>query len=179
MIRGSKALSGTGNTHLEASNGQCLFSDQFYCPCLLWKGHIMDNSWTFFLHSTLQHFCSSYSYISASPETPVPKYKDWVTLSAGSGYMVGFFFSSQASTALTAQSTPTPQKNTHTHYQLLFHTSKCEALPGLSTIANMALLPPPVNRQPSQPVLTAPLLIFILPLNFNHFVLHLSFIFHC
>lgn len=101
----------------------------------------MDNSQTLFLHSTMQRFYAPYSYILASTETPVTKYKDWVTLSAGSGYSIClFFFSSQASTALTAQSTRTPHKNTHTHCHLLFHTSKSEALPGLSTIANMALL---------------------------------------
>lgn len=32
------------------------------------------------------------------------------------------------------------QKHTHTHDHLLFYTSKFEALAGLSTIANMALL---------------------------------------
>lgn len=84
------------------------------------------------------------------------------------------FFSFQASTALTAQSTPTLHKHTHTYtHYLLFHTSKCEALPGLSTIASMALLFFFVSRQP-QPVLTAQLLIFIFPQNFNHFVLYLS-----
>lgn len=103
-------------THIEKLLMDNVFSvhssDWFYCPCLLWKGHIMDSSWTLFLHSTLQCFYAAYSYILASAETPVSKYKDWVTLSAGSGYMI---FSSQASTALTAQSTPTPhKKNTYT-----------------------------------------------------------------
>lgn len=70
---------------------------------------------------------------------PAPKYKDWLTLSAGSGYM-HFFFSSQASSTLTAQSFSTPhRKHTQTHCHLLFYTSKCKALPGLSTVANMAL----------------------------------------
>lgn len=130
----------------------------------------MGNSWTLFLHSTLKRFYAPYSYILASSETHDPKYKDWVTVSAGSGYI---FFSFQASTALTAQSTPTPHKNTHTHYHLFFQmwsstrvVNSCQRGPIVFSL--------PISRQPSEPVLTAPLLIFIFPQNFNHFVLHLS-----
>lgn len=47
----------------------------------------MDSSRTLCLHSTL---CAPYSNILASTETPVPKYKDWLTLSAGSSYMLFF-----------------------------------------------------------------------------------------
>lgn len=150
-------------------------SKWFYCFYLLWKGHVTGISQTSFLPSTLQCIYALNSHILASSETPVPKYKEWVTLSAGSGYM-HFFFSSQASTALTAQSIPTTHKNAHTHIHdhLLFHTSKYEALAGLSTIANMALLFFFLSRQPSEPVLTAPLLIFIFSQNFNYFALHLS-----
>lgn len=60
----------------------------------------------------------------------------------------------------------------HTHDHFLFHTSKYEALAGLSTLANMALLF--LGRQPSEPVLTAPLLIFI----FHRILITLCFIFH-
>lgn len=67
-----------------------------------------------------------------------------------------------------------PHKRTHTHKQcFLFHMSKCEALPGLSTIASVTLLFFPLCRQ-AESVLTALLLIFIFLQNFNYFVLHLS-----
>lgn len=122
-------------------NGQCLFgAQQVYCSCLLWKRHIMENSWTVFLHPTLQGFYAPNSDILASAETPALRYKDWVTLSAGSGYMLLLFFHPKLPQLLQRKAPPTSHKNTHTHDHLLFHMSKCEALPGLSTVANAGLL---------------------------------------
>lgn len=72
-------------------------------------------------------------------ETPAPKYKDWVTLSAEGGYMLFSRLKLWQHKALTHTHTY-PHTHSHTHDRLLFLTSKYEALPGLSTIANMALL---------------------------------------
>lgn len=125
-LKRSEDLHGTESIS-KLLGGRCLFgAQQFYCSCLLWKK--THNSWAVFLHSTLQCCYAPNSDVLASAETPAPRYKDWVTLSAGSGYMLLlFFFSSQASTASTAQSTPTSHKNTHTHDHLLSHMSKCES----------------------------------------------------
>lgn len=98
-------------------NGQCLFgAQQVYCSCLLWKRHIMENSWTVFLHPTLQGFYAPNSDILASAETPALRYKDWVTLSAGSGYMLLLFFHPKLPQLLQRKAPPTPhftQKHTY------------------------------------------------------------------
>lgn len=57
----------------------------------------------------LLSFYAPYSDILASAETLAPQHKDWVTLSAGSGYRL--FFSDRACTALTG--TKHPHTKTH------------------------------------------------------------------
>lgn len=116
-------------------------------------------------------------HILVSSEKLVPKHKDWVTLSAGSGFMLFFFFFLFLIAGFygfdsTKLSKSTQKTFTHTQ-RLLFHTSKCEALQGLSTLASMASPFFFLSRQPES-VLTALLLIFIFPLNFNYSVLHPS-----
>ena len=141
MIRESKALSGT-----ESTQRLLMDSDWFYCSCLLWGGHIMDNSWTFFLRSPLQRFYAPYSYILASTETPVPKYKDWVTLSAGSGYMLFFFFLLPKLPQLWQHKAPPLHIKTHIHTTTSFSTRPnvklyqgCQLLPTWP----YSFLPPP------------------------------------
>lgn len=85
------------------------------------------------------HHIQPYSDILASAETPAPQHKDWVTLSAGSGYRLFFFIPSLHSFDRHKASS---HKNTHTHYRLLFCESKCDALPGLSNVASIALFSP-------------------------------------
>lgn len=149
-------------------------SDWFHCSCLLWKGHIMDNWWTLFISQcTAVLLCTIFIYCSLCWNTSSLNTKtEWHYLLA---VVICFFFPSQASTALTAQSTPTPHKNTTCTLPAPFHTSKwklyqgCQLLPTWPCFFFFFL-----SRQPSEPVLTAQLLIFIFPQNFNYFVPQLS-----
>lgn len=82
----------------------------------------------------LLSFYAPYSDILASAEAPAPQHKDWVTLSAGSGYRVVFFcFFIPGLHSFDRHKAPS-HINTHTHYRLLFCESKCDALPGLSNV---------------------------------------------
>lgn len=123
---------------------------------------------------SLQHFYSLYSYILVRTETPVNTKTEWHYLLA---VLICCSFSSIPgfhSFDSTKHSSLHTKGHTHTHKQcFLFHMSKCEALPGLSTIASVTLLFFPLCRQ-AESVLTALLLIFIFLQNFNYFVLHLS-----
>lgn len=109
-------------------------SDWFHCSCLLWKGHIMDNWWTLFISQcTAVLLCTIFIYCSLCWNTSSLNTKtEWHYLLA---VVICFFFPSQASTALTAQSTPTPHKNTTCTLPAPFHTSKwklyqgCQLLP--------------------------------------------------
>lgn len=99
-----------------------------------------------------------------------------MTLSAGSCYVL-LFFLSPSFHSFDITKPPTPRTNTQTHS---FSTRpNAEALLGLSTIANMALpFFSPLCRQPSGPVLTALLLMFIFPQHLITlcFIRHSSFI---
>lgn len=96
----------------------------------------------------LLSFYAPYSDILASAETLAPQHKDWVTLSAGSGYRL--FFSARACTALTGTKHP----HTKTH---ILTTASSSASPNALLYQGCQMLPAwPYHPQPPPPPPTLP-----------------------
>lgn len=130
------------NTYLMDSGFSLTRVADFYRKDTQWTGTDSPYSFTAALLFTI--------FIYFSQNWNTRKYKDWVTLSAGSTYMLFFFLYPWLPQFWQHKALLPPHKRTHTHKQcFLFHMSKCEALPGLSTIASVTLLFSPSVGRPS------------------------------
>ena len=116
-------------------------SDCFHCSCLLWKGHIMDNWQTLFISQcTAVLLCTIFIYCSLRWNTSSLNTKtEWHYLLA---VVIRFFFFFFIPSFHSFDSTKHPHSTQkyHMHTTSSFSHVQMEALPGLSTIANMALL---------------------------------------
>lgn len=122
----------------------------------------------------LLSFYAPYSDILASAEAPAPQHKDWVTLSAGSGYRGFFvlFFHPRLAQLWQAQSTLTHKHTYSLPPPLLRVQMQC------FTRVVKCCPPRPRHLQQSSHhqsrFLSALLLIFIFPQNFNYLMARLS-----
>lgn len=139
-------------------------SDWFYCSCESWTGHIMN---------IIPSFCTAALSSTIFMPCILAKMYDIICRQLLCAVV---FFIPKLPQFWHHKAPHSTHKHTNT---LLFHTSKCWSLLGLSTIANMALpFFSPLCRQPSGPVLTALLLMFIFPQHLITlcFIRHSSFI---
>lgn len=150
-LKRSEDLHGTESIS-KLLGGRCLFgAQQFYCSCLLWKK--THNSWAVFLHSTLQCCYAPNSDVLASAETPAPRYKDWLTLSAGSGYMLLLFFFHPKLPQLLQHKAPPLHTKTHILTTTSFPTCpNVKAPPG---VVNCCQHGPTFFFPPQQSAITA------------------------
>ena len=142
MIGESEALSDTGNIRRLLMDGgvSARSSDWFHCSCLLWKGHIMDNWWTLFISQcTAVLLCTIFIYCSLCWNTSSLNTKtEWHYLLAV--VIRFFFFFIPSFHSFDSTKHPHSTQKYHMHTTSSFSHVQMEALPGLSTIANMALL---------------------------------------
>lgn len=111
------------------------------------------------------HHIQPYSDILASAETPAPQHKDWVTLSAGSGYRL-FFFHPKFAQLWQAQSILT-QKHTYSLPPPLLRVQMRCFTRVVKCCQHSPIFPPSAVSHQSC-FLSALLLIFIFSQNFNY-----------
>lgn len=123
----------------------------------------------FILHS----FYAPYSDILASAETPAPQHKDWVTLSAGSRYRLYLFFYPKLAQLWQAQSIIT-QKHTYALPPPLLRVQMRCFTRFVKCCQHGPISPPSAAVSHQSRFLSALLLIFIFPQNFNYVMPQLS-----